>query len=99
MRGLRTQENEKFNRFFNIIQDEAAKTNSVFFLDCGEGNDIVTDNIEGEDLRGWLVPEKQADIFEPLFLKHKVGDEWLDNMCWAEWKMKNNKISISFNWD
>lgn len=98
MRGLRTQESEKFNKFFQMIQDEASKSDSIFFADCGEGNDIETADIECEDMRGWLIPKTQADTFEPLFLKHEVGDEWLDKICWAEWVMKDNKVSVSFNW-
>lgn len=98
MRGLRTQESEKFNKFFQMIQDKAAESDSVFFADCGEGNDIVLDDLEGEDMRGWLIPASQADGFEPLFLKHKVGDEWLDKICWAEWKLEDNKVTVGFNW-
>lgn len=98
MRGLRTQESKKFNRFFQMIQDEAAKIQSVFFADCGEGNDLVTDTLECEDMRGWLIPDAQADEFEKIFLNSDVGDEWLDLMCWAEWEKQNDIISVKFNW-
>ena len=52
MRGLKTQEGNKFIAFFKLVQEEARKKHSVFFLECGEGNDFSEDNIEGEDLRG-----------------------------------------------
>ncbi len=35
MRGLKTQEGSKFEAFFSLVQQEAAKSHSVFFLDCG----------------------------------------------------------------
>ena len=38
--GLRTQENSKFLSFWKIVQEEASKRDSVFFLDSGEGNEI-----------------------------------------------------------
>ena len=60
MQGLKTQEGNKFIAFFKLIQEEARKRHSVFFLECGEGNEFETAHIEGEDLRGWLIPEKQA---------------------------------------
>ena len=40
MRGLKTQEGKKFERFFNMVQEEAAKQDAVFFLGCGEGRDF-----------------------------------------------------------
>ena len=43
--GLRTQENSKFLNFWKIVQEEASKRNSVFFLDSGEGNEIETPEI------------------------------------------------------
>lgn len=49
MRGLKTQEGEKFIAFFRMVQEEARKHHSVFFLECGEGNDFSADSIEGED--------------------------------------------------
>ena len=45
MQGLRTQENQKFKKFFEQVQNEAAKRNSIFFLDCGQGNIFENDFI------------------------------------------------------
>ena len=88
MRGLKTQEGNKFIAFFQLVQEEARKKHSVFFLECGEGNDFSEDNIEGEDLRGWLIPEKKADQFERIWLKSSPGEEWENNIAWALWSGK-----------
>ena len=58
MVGLRTQENMKFLAFFKLVQEAASELNSVFFLDSGEGNLFKDDNIECEDLSGWLIEKK-----------------------------------------
>lgn len=91
MRGLKTQEGNDFIAFFKLVQEEAKKRHSVFFLECGEGNDFSADNIEGEDLRGWLIPEKQADQFERIWLHGVPGEEWAHNIAWALWSGKPSK--------
>ena len=94
MRGLKTQEGNNFISFFKLVQKEARKRHSVFFLECGEGNDFSADNIEGEDLRGWLIPEEQADLFERIWLKGNPGEEWENNIAWALWSGKPNDPMI-----
>ena len=100
MRGLKTQEGSKFERFFQLVQDEAAKSNAVFFLLSGEGRDIILPNLEGEDLSGWLIPADMADEFEeewkdPDSSEHL--DKWDHYFMWAEWSEKNGVISVQFN--
>lgn len=95
MKGLRTQETNKFKKFFSIVQDAAGKKNSVFFLDAGDGNDFETDNLEGENLMGWLVPEEKLSDFEKEWNKNDVSDEWSDCYVWAIWKNAENPV-ISF---
>lgn len=94
MRGLKTQEGNKFIAFFKLVQKEAGKFHSVFFLECGEGNDFETEQIEGEDLRGWLIPEKQADQFEREWLKNHPGEEWKENIAWVLWHGRPEKPVI-----
>lgn len=96
MKGLRTQENEKFEAFFALIQEEAQKDNSVFFADAGDGNVFETPTMECEELMGWLVPEEEADKFEPLWKSDEVGDDWTDFFCWAEWFKDGQDIKVSF---
>ncbi len=95
MKGLRTQETNKFKKFFSIVQDAAGKKNSVFFLDAGDGNDFETDTLEGENLMGWLIPEDKLTDFEKEWDKGDVSDDWSQYYLWAIWKNAENPV-ISF---
>lgn len=96
MRGLKTQEGNKFNAFFTLVQEEAKKKHSVFFLECGEGHELNGDAIEGEDLRGWLIPEEDADRFEAEWMNGEPAEEWENRISWAIWSgdTRNPKIEI-----
>ena len=98
MVGLRTWEGEKFERFFTLVQKEALKKDSVFFLDSGEGHIFENESMEYSDLSGWLVPREKAKEFEKEYMK-KWGDPegWDDYFCWAEWENEENP-KISFVW-
>lgn len=96
MKGLRTKENEKFLRFFAIVQKEAEKNQSVFFLDSGDGREFETDTLEGEDLMGWLIPLEKVSAFEKEWEKNNVSDEWSEFFCWVIWENSSNPI-IKFN--
>ena len=67
MKGLRRQENEKFIKFFKMVQEEASKKQCVFFLDCGLGTLYETETIECEDLCGWLIPNEHVASFESIY--------------------------------
>jgi len=95
MVGLRTQEGSEFRKFFDLVQTEARKQHSVFFLECGEGNDFAGDGIEGEDLRGWLIPEEEVNRFEKVWQDDEPGDEWEDNIAWAIWSGNTNHPEIT----
>ena len=45
MVGVRTRENDKFLKFWAIVQNEAQKSNKTFFLDCGDGQEYEDENI------------------------------------------------------
>ena len=96
MTGLRTQETQKFNRFFELIQAEAEKWDAVFFADAGDGNDFETDTMEGEDMMGWLIPKAKVKEFQPLWEKSKVDEKWSDYFGWALWKKDDNGLFIHF---
>ena len=96
MRGLRTQESERFQKFFAVVQQKAKEQGCVFFLESGEGNDMVTEAMEGEDLFGWLIPEEKASEFEEKFKNFNELEGWESNMRFAEWQNINGKIDISF---
>ncbi len=96
MRGLRTQESEKFNKFFALIQEEAKKSSSVFFVDCGQGDVFEDENIECENLCGWLIPAGKVDEFEPLFMKNSNTQHDFDSFyCTADYTVKDGNIKIT----
>ena len=96
MKGLRTQESDSFQRYFAIVESEAEKLDSVFFLDAGDGNDFKTETMEGEELMGWLVPNDKVAEFEPLWLNDKVDDSWIDFFCWAIWELAEGTVRVHF---
>ena len=85
MRGLRTNEGAKFEKYFYIVQEEAKKLGGVFFSETGEGRDLDLEDIEVCDLGGWLVPFDQADEFEALYLGRKDKEIW------------DNSVSVKFD--
>lgn len=92
------EENKKFNRFWNLIQETAAKEKAKFFMDAGEGNELVTEDFEGENFSGWLIPTSSANIFEYDWeIGNAHQDIWDDFYCYAEWKKENGAIIIEFN--
>lgn len=96
MRGLRTQENEAFLRFFNIVQQEAKKKDSVFFCDCGQGDESIKDGIECESMFGWLIPENDAERFEKEeFIPDRILESSNDFYVGAEYKIDGD-ITIQF---
>ena len=96
MRGLRTQESWQFQNFFSIVQDAAMKRGSVFFADAGDGHDFASDEMECEDLMGWLVPDRLAEKFEPLWLADEVDDSWTAFFTWAIWSEEDGNITVRF---
>ena len=96
MRGLRTQEGKKFELFFSLVQAEAQKHKAVFFVDSGEGHQFENEEMECEDLFGWLIPEKRVKEFEEVF-QSKVGDDWDDFTCFANWHEKAGIITVTFD--
>lgn len=99
MKGLRKQENQKFNNFFDLVQQEAAKKDKVFFCDCGQGNVVENDFIECEDMCGWLIPQEKADEFEKLFLEDSDDQHNFDNLyCYVDFSIEpNGNVIITFD--
>lgn len=96
MQGLRTQETNKFVKFFAIVQDAAEQKDCVFFLHAGDGRDFETETLEGEDLMGWLIPKEKVPDFEKEWNKDDVSDDWSDFFVWAIWENADNP-EIKFN--
>lgn len=96
MKGLRTQENEKFQRFFALIQAEADKCGAMFYADAGDGHNLTTSKLECEDMMGWLIPHAKVAQFEPLWNASQIDDEWSDYFVWAVWYLDGETIRIRF---
>ena len=90
MQGLRKQETRKFEKFFSIVQDAANKIGCVFFLDAEDGRDFETDQLEGAELMGWLIPKDKLLEFEKEWDAGDVSDDWSDFYKWAIWKNADN---------
>ena len=99
MRGLKTQESPRFERFFQLVQNEAAKQNAVFFVFAGDGREFVRSDMEGEDIMGWLIPVEQVPAFEPAWEINNSETalaSWGRFFVWAEWNEHGEQIAVSF---
>ena len=96
MKGLRTQESEKFLKFFAMVQAEAERRNAVFFADCGEGRVFENDSMECEDMSGWLIPKAEEKIFEPLFMSNSINQHGFDRYrCYVDYNItEDNGIAV-----
>lgn len=102
MRGLRTNEGAKFEKYFAIIEEEAKRLGGVFFSETGEGRDLDLEDIEICDLAGWLVPFDQADEFEALYLGRKDkemwdSDRWDDMYIFVDYILDGDNVSVKFD--
>lgn len=102
MFGLKTQESQKFGRFWQLIQDTANNRNCAFFGFAGEGRDFETCEMEGEDFSGWLVPLAQVSAFEAAWSMPSTDFETLENafpearFVFVIWTNCNGTISVTF---
>jgi hypothetical protein len=89
--------NEKEQAFWDFIQEFAKLQNAAFYMDCGEGHDINTDQYEGEDYSGWLIPQDQEEIFREYWENGTEDDDrWDEFYCFAEWSENEGQIKIEF---
>jgi hypothetical protein len=85
-------------RFFDLVQSAAESNGKVFFLWAGEGHDLITDEIDCEDLSGWLVDESDAARFERIWLDDwsNIPDDLDDTFCFARWSNDGGAITVHF---
>ena len=94
---MKTVENEIFLNFWHIVQRQAGKDGKLFFLDCGEGNDKIINDIEVSDLSGWLIPQEQADLFESEWERNDdINERWNEFFVFVKWEEKDNNIIVFF---
>lgn len=97
MVGLRTHEDCRYVKFFEMVQKKAEQLDSVFFLDCGEGNTVFKDDIICGDCSGWLVPKDKAAEFGEDYIAFKDDEKWQDweqFAAWVTWSENSGEILI-----
>ncbi|MBR6800279.1 MAG: hypothetical protein IKM61_00820 [Eubacteriaceae bacterium] len=101
MLGLRTRENIKFIKYWQIVQSKAEELNCIYFIESGDGREYFGDEIEAEDVSGWLIPEEKADKFKQIWEEWSdevYDDEWDEYYLFAEWETdEDNNLTINFN--
>lgn len=95
MRGLRKQEDKKFENFFEIVQKKAKKKGCIFFLESEEGHEFESEHLEGSDLFGWLIPSELADSFEQHWRQNDLED-FGDYGKWVIWYGSTKSPQIKF---
>ena len=102
VKGLRvpvTEDDRQRLNFFSIVQDAAAEQGKIFYFWSYEGNDILTTELDGGDMSGWLVPPEKADEFEAAW---KVSDQFIPDELYegfviARWSESSvGNIQITF---
>ena len=90
---------KKEERFFDIVQEEAAAQGMKFFLECGEGREIETEDLLGEDMSGWLVPSFIADEVQQALDDDpdSAEEKFPIRFVFAVWSQnQSGKITIQF---
>jgi hypothetical protein len=88
---------DKFDIFFEKVQNTAKTMESKFFVQSSEGRDFETEEMEGEDLFGWLIPNELIPEFQKEWMSQKgISDKWDDFMTFALWDKVGNDIKIIF---
>ena len=91
-----TVKNEKFAKYFAIVDQKARDRNYIFFISEADGREFYGDDIEGDDLWGWLIPNDRADEFEKLWAADKENDDWIEFFVCAEWRETKDGYDVSF---
>lgn len=96
MKGLRTKEDKKFIKFFDLVQKKAREVNSVFFLDSGECKDIEFEDLIIDEISGWLIPINISDEFEKEFVSKGNLDRFEKWYTWCIPAIENENLIIEF---
>ncbi|SBV94294.1 conserved hypothetical protein [uncultured Eubacteriales bacterium] len=85
-------------RFFGLIQETAAEQGKKFFVSCGEGHELNTEELEGEDFSGWMIPLDRAEAFFEDWKSEDADalDTWEEFFTFAEWVEESGTIKITF---
>lgn len=96
MLGLRTKDNDRFIKYFNLVQLEALKLSCCFFIDFGQCDDIQFKDMEVDTLFGWLIPIEYVSEFNEEFVKFKINEKWHKYCTWVTPEIVDDKLYINF---
>ena len=75
MFGLRMEEDARFKKFWNKVQQEAQKQDATFFADICCGKDTDIGDMTADIVIGWLIPNNLVGKFDKEFQADKVDEE------------------------
>lgn len=95
---------DREKNYNDLIDAEAKMRGATFYVNCGEGRELMTKEYYGEDVSGWLIPNDMKADFEAelasvpkgMVLAAVVDDKWDEWFCTAVWRIDNGKVSIDF---
>ncbi|MDR0854407.1 MAG: hypothetical protein LBN34_08550 [Clostridiales Family XIII bacterium] len=96
MQGLKTQETLSFKNYWEIVQAKASSSDSIFFLDAGDGRSITIGNVEAEDVYGYLIPKAISKKFEALWISECDLEEYGKYYTLAKWTLHEGNILVDF---
>lgn len=97
MLGLRTVESQSFLNYFKLVQAKASEYDKVFFLDFGQGEDLIIGDMEVDTLFGWLIPKENVDEFNKDFLMNYDLSGWEDYNVWVISDIDCEGVKVSFD--
>ncbi len=82
---------------FFLSSSKSKRTGKIFYIDCGEGNIALIDNMLAMDLSGWLIDQPDAQEFESFWLEGSayIPDKFTKFECEEEWFLEDNAICIN----
>ena len=90
---------EMENKYFEYVQQQAAKLGKVFMLDTGEGNDLILPerNWYIEEYTGWLIDFDQREKFLEAEREDQLEETFPNDYVWVKWKLtEKNQIEVRF---
>lgn len=81
--------NEWFNNFYALVEEEVRKKGKVFYLNSVEGHDQIwlEKQLELWDLSGWLVDPEEEEDFKRCYDEHgaEFYNKYFFSICYIGW--------------